>query len=99
MLGLRLLQKVAVARPLVQVATRSASSIPVINQVVDLNKPSATSLVLHPYSLDGYKAPDAPPQEVKHLFAVVDFSGTQYKVIDDDVIVADNMEGYDIGQI
>ena len=82
MLGFRLLQKAAVARPLVQISTRAASSIPIINQVVDGTKTSHTALVQHPFSLEGYKAPDAPAQEVKNLFAVVDFSGHQYKVVD-----------------
>lgn len=68
-----------------QFSTR-ASSIPVINQVVAENKPSQVCLVQHPYKLEGYQAPGALPQIEKQLFAVVDFSGTQYKVIDVSVI-------------
>jgi len=55
-------------------------------------------LVEHPYKLDGYQAPGVK-QEERNLFAVVDFSGTQYKVVDDDVIVSDKLDGYDIGDI
>lgn len=89
MLGLRVCQRVGGFRPLAQFSTRPAikpsiraSSIPIINQVVAESKPSQVCLVQHPYKLEGYRAPDALPQIEKNLFAVVDFSGTQYKVID-----------------
>ncbi len=39
------------------------------------------------------------PSKREDLFAIIGFSGTQYKVTMDDVIVADRMEGVDIGQL
>ena len=83
MLGMRACQRM-VLKPVVQFSTKAkpVSSIPVINLVIESQRTPQMCLVNHPYKLDGYKAPDAPPQVVKNLFAVVDFSGTQYKVID-----------------
>jgi hypothetical protein len=52
-----------------------------INQVVENKTASPVCLVEHPYVLDGYKAPGVL-QEKRNVFAVVDFSGTQYKVVD-----------------
>ena len=57
------------------------------------------TLVHHPFSLDG------KPIESKHgvispaedKFAVIEFSGTQYKVTIDDTIVANKISGVDIG--
>ena len=53
------------------------------------------SIVRHPYPLPS--ATPAPPGSVDK-FAIVEFSGTQYKITLDDVIVADHIESYDIGQ-
>lgn len=60
------------------------------------------SIVKHPYAL-----PSAPIAEneireslspIPSQFAVVEYSGTQYKVTIDDLIIADHVEGLDIGQ-
>lgn len=54
------------------------------------------SIVHHPYSLTD--TPLTPgPSSTQDMFAVVEFSGTQYKVVLDDLVVADRIEGVDIG--
>jgi hypothetical protein len=73
----RLSNAVSVAR----FSTNLKSSIPVINNV-DYYTPSPMCLVQHPYDLDGYKPDGFVPKVTRDLFAVVDFSGTQYKVVD-----------------
>ena len=52
----------------------------------------------HPFSLTDAPLDVSAPSPKTELFAVVNFSGTQYKVVIDDMIVADKMEGVDIGQ-
>ena len=52
----------------------------------------------HPFSLTDAPLDVGVPSPKTELFAVVNFSGTQYKVVVDDMIVADKMEGVDIGQ-
>lgn len=57
---------------------------------------SPRSIVHHPYSLtDAELSPG--PSTAQDMFAVVEFSGTQYKVVVDDLVVADRIEGVDIG--
>ena len=60
--------------------------------------PRAT-LIHHPFALDGKSIESKPgvilPTEAK--FAVIEFSGTQYKVTIDDTIVANKISGVDIG--
>jgi hypothetical protein len=76
--------------PLARLSTNSKvtkSSIPVINKAVENLNVTAPkfALVEHPYILDGYKEEKDGEVEVsypKTLFAVVDFSGSQYKVSD-----------------
>lgn len=79
MLALRSCNKLF-TRQIAQLSTR-ASSTPIVNKVAQNLAPSTVCLVEHPHVLDGYKAPDVQ-QIQKQLFAVVDFSGTQYKVLD-----------------
>lgn len=52
----------------------------------------------HPYPINGIPV-DTMPSKPADLFAIIGFSGTQYKVTMDDVIVADKIEGVDIGQM
>jgi hypothetical protein len=81
MLALRTVQRLSCMQPsaMARLSTR-ASSIPLINQVVENKTASPVCLVEHPYVLDGYKTPGVL-QEKRDVFAVVDFSGTQYKVV------------------
>ena len=60
-------------------------------------KPAMMSAVRHPYAINGMPL-ETSPAKPADLFAVVGFSGTQFKVTVDDVIVADRIEGIDIGQ-
>lgn len=53
------------------------------------------SIVRHPYPLSS--AVQAPEGSVDK-FAVVELSGTQFKITIDDMIVADHIESCDIGQ-
>lgn len=53
----------------------------------------------HPYPINGIPVDTTMPSKREDLFAIIGFSGTQYKVTMDDVIVADRMEGVDIGQL
>jgi large subunit ribosomal protein L21 len=53
------------------------------------------SAVRHPYSINGLPLSDTPAKP-EDLFAVVEFSGTQYKVTLGDVLIADKMEDIDI---
>ena len=53
--------------------------------------------VQHPYPINGIPI-ETIPTKATDLFAIVSFSGTQYKVTLDDVIIADRIEGIDIGQ-
>jgi large subunit ribosomal protein L21 len=55
--------------------------------------------VRHPYPINGIPVDTTMPSKREDLFAIIGFSGTQYKVTMDDVIVADRMEGVDIGQL
>lgn len=57
---------------------------------------SGRSIVRHPYSLTDEPIPSTP-SSAQDMFAVVSFSGTQYKVVLDDLLVADRIEGVDIG--
>ena len=66
-------------------------SFPFLNQ-------SLISAVRHPYAINGVPL-ETSPAKPADLFAVVVFSGTQFKVAVDDVIVADRIEGVDIGQM
>ena len=52
----------------------------------------------HPVSLNGEPLDADQPSPKSERFAVVELSGTQYKVSVDDTIVADHIEGVDIGQ-
>ncbi|RYH15688.1 hypothetical protein EON65_31355 [archaeon] len=55
-------------------------------------------MVQHPHSLP--PADHVPAASTTHnKFAVIALSGRQYKVTEDDVIVADKLEGVDIGQV
>lgn len=61
--------------------------------------PAPRSIVQHPTSLlEGRPIDVSKPSPKEELFAVVNFSGTQYKVVLDDVIVADKIDNVDIGQ-
>ena len=51
------------------------------------------SVANHPYTIGN----EILGESKKDIFAVFEFSGTQYKVTLDDVIVADKMDGVDIG--
>eukprot|EP01036_Dinobryon_divergens_P023287 gene23287-31615_t len=62
------------------------------------------SIVRHPYLLNKELSENEEQHEVdttihsnRNIFSVVKFSGTQFKVTLDDVIVADKIEGIDIG--
>jgi len=61
--------------------------------------PCPRGVVLHPTSLTDrpLDAAVGTPSPKEEVFAVVNFSGTQYKVVLDDKIVADKMDGVDIG--
>jgi large subunit ribosomal protein L21 len=56
----------------------------------------STSIIEHPYSLN-----DEPLGEPNKddRFAIIQFSGTQYKVTYDDVLVADKQNDVDIGEM
>jgi large subunit ribosomal protein L21 len=60
-------------------------------------KPSPKSVVSHPYALDERPLDAKKPSNPEDRFAVVSLSGTQFKVTVGDTIVADHMEGLDIG--
>eukprot|EP00600_Ochromonadales_sp_CCMP1393_P009973 CAMPEP_0174974232 /NCGR_PEP_ID=MMETSP0004_2-20121128/11712_1 /TAXON_ID=420556 /ORGANISM="Ochromonas sp., Strain CCMP1393" /LENGTH=312 /DNA_ID=CAMNT_0016224827 /DNA_START=120 /DNA_END=1058 /DNA_ORIENTATION=+ len=82
------------------------SSIPVINETIESSCESKLYLVDHPYELTGYQAPTSSsnsnsPIDVSKtgVFAVVDFSGSQYKISPDDVIVADKLEDVDVDSV
>mmetsp|Transcript_16072 Transcript_16072/g.35607 ORF Transcript_16072/g.35607 Transcript_16072/m.35607 type:complete len:191 (-) Transcript_16072:105-677(-) len=105
--GVRSLRPLQCLRqPLVRLSTISPkvikSSIPMINKAVENATAPKFALVEHPYILDGYREETDEAVDVtnsNNLFAVVDFSGSQYKVSQDDVIVADKMDHIDIGTI
>jgi len=59
--------------------------------------PSARSIVAHPYALDEKPLSAQQPSNPEDRFAVVALSGTQYKVAVGDIIIADHIEGVDIG--
>jgi len=59
--------------------------------------PSARSIVTHPYALDDRPLSAQMPSNPEDRFAVVALSGTQYKVAVGDIIIADHIEGVDIG--
>jgi len=61
-------------------------------------QPCARSVVLHATSLTDQVLDMKKPTVKEEMFAVVNFMGTQYKVVLDDQIVADKIEGVDIGQ-
>jgi large subunit ribosomal protein L21 len=61
--------------------------------------PSARSIVTHPYSLDDRPLSEQGASNPEDRFAVVALSGTQYKVAVGDTIIADHIEGVDIGDI
>lgn len=54
------------------------------------------SIIRHPHPLPSATTPFDDPLA---KFAIVEHSGTQFKITNDDVIVSDRMEGVDIGQI
>lgn len=60
--------------------------------------PSARSIVTHPYALDERPLSEEASNP-EDRFAVVALSGTQYKVCVGDTIIADHIEGADIGDI
>lgn len=59
-----------------------ASSLPILNQIAESAAKTPSYLVEHPYPLDGYKENPNSKAIERNLFAVVDHSGTQYKVVE-----------------
>jgi large subunit ribosomal protein L21 len=59
---------------------------------------SGRSVVHHPFPIDGNPLDSALRTESKDLFAIAEFSGTQFKLAVDDTLVADKIEGVDIGE-
>ena len=58
------------------------------------------SFAAHPYPINGQPIENlTTPSSASERFAVIEFSGTQYKVTLDDTIVADKQAGVDIGQV
>eukprot|EP01041_Mallomonas_annulata_P002882 gene2882-5653_t len=70
-----------------------ARALSTIAQELNITQPSLTK-VYHPYHLT-----EVPPNSGndKNLFAVIEFSGTQYKVTKDDLVVANKITDVDIG--
>jgi hypothetical protein len=82
MLGRRLFPASRSVRALSTFERVRVSSIPAINEAVSSNVKSPTYLIEHPYPLDGYREkPHVTPVE-QSVFAIVDHSGTQYKVVE-----------------
>jgi large subunit ribosomal protein L21 len=68
----------------------------------NFNSQYTMSVVEHPYPINGVPLDVAPSSDDNNipaptLFAIIELSGTQFKVTLDDTIVADHMEGVDIG--
>lgn len=53
------------------------------------------SKVSHPYSLTDKEITES---DSKNLFAVIELGGTQYKIVKDDLVIADKIPDIDIGQ-
>jgi hypothetical protein len=82
MLGRRLFPASRSVRALSTFERVRVSSIPAINEAVSSNVKSPTYLIEHPFPLDGYREkPHVTPVE-QSVFAIVDHSGTQYKVVE-----------------
>lgn len=79
MLARRVLPSLSALGQVRSLSTRM-SSVPIVNQAIQNVVPTSTCLVQHPYKLEGYRAPGAVVVE-RDLFAVVDHSGTQYKIV------------------
>eukprot|EP00605_Chrysophyceae_sp_TOSAG23-4_P000018 GSChrysophyteH1.ASY1.ANO1.18.1 assembled CDS len=58
---------------------------------------SGHSIIQHPVTIDGEPLDANSPSPREDRFAVMEVGGTQYKVTIDDTIVADHMDGVDIG--
>eukprot|EP01031_Cornospumella_fuschlensis_P033029 gene33029-39954_t len=86
-------------RVLSSVAVKSPpETIPVASANIPKTDGPRVSIVKHPHILP--PADHVPAASTTHnKFAVIALSGRQYKVTEDDVIVADKMEGVDIGQV
>lgn len=96
---MRAVQYLARKRSIVQNFSSAATAAGADPQCLN----TSVTVVEHPHSLNGYLPYGADKDELeqarKNLFAVVSFSGTQYKVAKDDVIVADKMnDDVDIGE-
>ena len=87
---------VPVPAPAAAAAARASAQSP--QTLTSPPAPAPRSIVQHPVSLTDRPLELGQPSAKEDLFAVVNFSGTQYKVVLDDTIVADRIEGVDIGQ-
>jgi Ribosomal prokaryotic L21 protein len=90
-------------QPLTRVQPLSTAPSSILSKPINPSTSSTTtttvpklSIVRHPYHLPSAAVLSNDTKSNK--FAVVEYSGTQYKVAIDDVIVSDHLDGIDIGQ-